>query len=78
MIWLFFTVEIYSDIVFDAPHTSAAQLEGDSLINSDLLAIVSGVSKGNDANLYNQSRTEPPYHRVALFTQLLHTNVGTS
>eukprot|EP01032_Pedospumella_encystans_P013667 gene13667-15720_t len=38
--------EIYSDIVFDAPHTSAAQLEGDSLVNSDLLAIVSGVSKG--------------------------------
>lgn len=41
-----FFAEIYSDIVFDAPHSCAAVLEGDSLVDPQLLAIVSGVSKG--------------------------------
>lgn len=38
--------EIYSDIVFDVPHTCAAALEGNSQVDPNLLAIVSGVSKG--------------------------------
>jgi len=44
------STEIYSDIVFDAPHTCAAALEGDSKVDPTLLAIVSGVSKGSYQN----------------------------